>query len=236
MYLLDEIRYKNTVFAKIKIKARKIKEKKSKFQKIEIYDSLLFGKILSIDNDIQLTEKDEAIYHHQMTKEVKRNDDVLIIGGGDGGIARDCLKRGAKSITIVEIDREVYKLCLKYFPETALAFTNKKCKIVFDDGMKFLKKDKKILYDIIISDHNEYSSIDFKTLHKLAKQKLKRKGIIISHLGTGIEYLDDESLLLNTTKEFLEKQFSKYKIENFHVPSWYPGNFWKTISYFNKEK
>ena len=82
--------------------------KKSKYQNIKIFKNQLYGKILVIDDDLQLTDFDEANYH-EMLVHVPCNynnliKNVLIIGGGDGGTARDVLKHENRNVSRTESD------------------------------------------------------------------------------------------------------------------------------------
>ena len=96
----------------IKIKNRLI-NKKSNFQKIEIFDTLTYGRVLALDGVIQVTEKDEYAYsemlvHPAMQALAKKAKKILIIGGGDGAVAEEVLKYNyVRKIDLVDIDKEV---------------------------------------------------------------------------------------------------------------------------------
>ena len=95
--------------------------KQSKFQKIEVVESLDFGKMLVLDGIINLTERDEFIYHEMLVHVplFSHSDPakVLIVGGGDGGTAREVLKhKGVETVQQVEIDGEVVDVSKKFFP------------------------------------------------------------------------------------------------------------------------
>ena len=104
----------------IKIKNRLI-NKKSNFQKIEIFDTLTYGRVLALDGVIQVTEKDEYAYsemlvHPAMQALSKKSKKILIIGGGDGAVAEEVLKyHYVRNIDLVDIDKEVVDLSKKYF-------------------------------------------------------------------------------------------------------------------------
>ena len=98
---------------------------KSEFQRIDIFDSKEFGRIMVLDGYLMLTEKDEFIYHEMITHVAmcvhpnpKR---VLVIGGGDGGTVRELTKYDfIEKIDLVEIDEEVVDVSKKYLHTTAL--------------------------------------------------------------------------------------------------------------------
>mgnify|MGYP003247154601 FL=1 len=115
------------------------------FQKIDFFDSETFGKFFTLDGLIMITEKDEFIYHEMISNvpmavnpDIKK---VLIIGGGDGGTAREvCRFKTVEQVDMVEIDERVVRLCQKYFPQTACALDNDpRINLIFGDGLKFVQ-------------------------------------------------------------------------------------------------
>ena len=99
---------------------------RSVFQDILILATPL-GKVLVLGGIVQCAQKDEAIYHEllahsgvllRQTVAPTGGLDVLVVGGGDGGIARECLKHaGVTRVTVVDIDPRVRETVLAYFPE-----------------------------------------------------------------------------------------------------------------------
>ena len=97
---------------------------KSEFQRIDIFESVEFGRVMALDGYLMLTEKDEFIYHEMITHVpmcVHPNaKKVLVIGGGDGGTVRELLRyESIEHIDLVEIDEEVVEVSKKYLPQTA---------------------------------------------------------------------------------------------------------------------
>ena len=98
-----------------KLKSR-IFHKQSEFQKIEVYETENVGKSLFLDDIEQFSEVDEIEYHRTMTEAPfsihSKPNKILIIGGGDGAIARECLRyKSVESIDLCEIDEEVVSTC-----------------------------------------------------------------------------------------------------------------------------
>ncbi len=151
--------YYNGCGITIKVK-RKIVEEIG-VQKIEIYETESFGKMLVIDGKIQFTEFDEAFYHEMLvhvpmlTHPNPRR--VLIIGGGDGGALREVLKHNPEEVTLVEIDKSVIDLCRKYVGLDRGAFEDDRVEVVIEDGLKFLKTCK--MYDVVIVDSTDPVSV-----------------------------------------------------------------------------
>ncbi|MGB9792826.1 MAG: polyamine aminopropyltransferase [Thermacetogeniaceae bacterium] len=128
----------------------------SPFQEIVFLDTVQFGRMLILDGAVQVTLMDEFVYH-EMLAHVPLHahpapKDVLIIGGGDGGTAREVLRHeNVESVTLVEIDRRVVELSRRYLPELACSYDNPKLQVYFEDGVEFVKK-KKSSYDIVLVD------------------------------------------------------------------------------------
>jgi len=105
--------------------ALKVKETlfvgRTKFQEIAIIDTYLYGKVLLLDGIVQTTEKDEFMYHEMLVHPAMVTHPhprkVFIVGGGDGGAAREVLKHPVEEVVLVDIDEGVIELCQKYFPQ-----------------------------------------------------------------------------------------------------------------------
>lgn len=132
---------------------------KSDFQKIDVFDTPEFGRVLVIDDYIMLTEKDEFIYHEMIAHvpmavnpNIKK---VLVIGAGDGGTVRELTRYNSlEGIDMVEIDRKVVEICKEFIPKTASKLDDKRVNLYFEDGLKFVKT-KKNEYDLIIVDSTD---------------------------------------------------------------------------------
>lgn len=132
---------------------------KSRFQDIAIFETDQLGKVLVLDNIIMTTEFDEFAYHEMIVhvpllvhKNPRR---VLIVGGGDGGTAREVLKHPeVEECVVCELDEEVVKACRKYMPSLASSFDDPKVKLYFEDGAVFVKKFRDY-FDVIIVDSTD---------------------------------------------------------------------------------
>jgi len=142
----------------------KLFSKQSPYQLIEIFETIGFGNMLVIDNDVQLTEADEKNYH-EMISHVPINYfnnkpiNVLIIGGGDGGTLREVVKHNnVKKVIMIEIDEAVINASKKYMPKVSNgAFENPKTKLIIGDGSEFVKKYKDEKFDIAIIDSTDFN-------------------------------------------------------------------------------
>ncbi len=132
---------------------------RSSFQKIEVVESLDFGRMLVLDGVINLTERDEFVYHEMLVHvPLFSHPDplkILIVGGGDGGTAREVLKHeGINRIQQVEIDGEVISISKKYFPSLGLALDHPKVNVLLTDAIKYVREIEE-KFDIIIIDSTD---------------------------------------------------------------------------------
>ena len=125
----------------------------SEFQRIDVFESPEFGRFLTLDGYMMLTEKDEFIYHEMITHVpmavhpcVRR---VLVIGAGDGGVIRELTRYPEiESIDMVEIDPQVVEVCREYLPQTACKLDDPRVHIHYEDGLKYIRRFEDA-YDLI---------------------------------------------------------------------------------------
>ncbi|MBT9169457.1 MAG: Polyamine aminopropyltransferase [Syntrophomonadaceae bacterium] len=198
-------------------------------QKLLILDTPRFGKMLILDGTVQLTETDEKYYHEPLAHcalfSHVNPKDVLIIGGGDGGLLREVVKHPVNSITLVDIDREVIELTKKYLPDFAgNSWDDKRLKIYIEDGAIFVKKTKK-KYDIIILDTPDpigpALSLFKTTFYLNCKKILAPAGIIIRQTGSSI--LQPEEMPSNFRQ--MEELFPEVKVFLTAVATYIGGYF-----------
>jgi len=140
----------------------KLFEEKSNFQLVQVFKTKNFGNMLVIDNDVQLTESDEANYHemiaHVPINYFSRDINVLIIGGGDGGTAREVLKHNnVKNLTMVDIDATVVKACTLHFKNFAPTFKNPRLNLIIGDGFEYVKNYTGNKFDLVIIDSTDFN-------------------------------------------------------------------------------
>jgi spermidine synthase len=127
------------------------------YQTIDIVRTDVFGKVLTLDNHIQLTELDECAYHealvHIPLANVVKPERALIIGGGDGGVLREILRwPSVLRVDMVEIDRQVVEVCRRVLPEvSAGAFDDPRTNLVIGDAFAFAREASES-YDLIVVD------------------------------------------------------------------------------------
>jgi len=139
---------------------RVLYELQTEHQHLVLFNHKFLGKILMLDGATQVTSKDEFIYHEMMTHVPilahGQAKEVLIVGGGDCGIAEEVLKhKWVQRLTQVEIDASVVEFSKEHFPEfTRPVLSDKRFDLVIDDGMNFVRKTDR-RFDVIIIDSTD---------------------------------------------------------------------------------
>jgi spermidine synthase len=200
---------------------------KTAHQDLVIFETPVFGRVLALDGVVQVTEKDEYVYHEMMTHvpilahgRAKR---VLIIGGGDGGILRECLKHKVERVTMVEIDRAVVDMCLKYLPSIpGKAFTDKRADLVIADGAKFVGETKE-RFDVVIVDSTDPIGpgevLFTEEFYRHCKRCLTPGGILVNQNGVPFMQAGEVTMTWRRRRKF-------FKDTGFYVaaiPSYYGG-------------
>jgi len=143
----------------MELEGKPIAEEKSQFQRIKIFDSVANGRVMVLDDIVQITTRDESAYAEMLTQlplfEHGRASRVMIVGGGDLSIADEALKhKSVKEVVLVDIDGRVVELCREHFAEiNAKAFKDKRLKIEIADAFEFLARpENKERFDLIVAD------------------------------------------------------------------------------------
>jgi spermidine synthase len=159
----------------------------SPFQKIEVFDTYGYGRILLLGGTIVFTERDEHIYNEMITHPAMvthaKPQKVCVIGGGDGGVLREVLKHPAvKSVTVVEIDKQVTEVVKRLFPGLAQGFGDRRVELAFDDGHDWLEENKRA-FDIIIVDSYDpagpVQSLETANFFELVRASLRTGGMAV---------------------------------------------------------
>jgi len=200
---------------------------RTKFQSIEVLKSPSFGKLLVLDGKIQSSEVDEFIYHellvHPPMLAHPNPEKVFIAGGGEGATLREILRHpSVKKAVMVDIDKDVIKICKEYLPEYhAGAFDDKRSKVYSTDARKWLaeSKDK---FDVIIIDLTEPVEkgpaylLYTKEFYQIVKNKLTKDGVISVQSGCA-SYT--ELLNLKAVNHTLRSVFPIVSIYQADIPS-----------------
>ncbi|AZP36361.1 Spermidine synthase [Candidatus Annandia adelgestsuga] len=200
----------------------------TKYQDLFFFKNNFFGNVFSLNNIINTTEYDEFIYNeiisHIPMISHGHAKNILILGGGNGGILREILKyKKVKKITMIELDIKIIKYCKLYLPNISLnSFENPKLKLKIYNNFNFIKNNKK-KFDIIISDFNNYIiqelNFIFLEFYINCKKYLNKNGIII--IKNGVLPIDNNLIIKNFLD--IKKIFKKTIIFKSFIPSYYGG-------------
>ncbi len=134
-------------------------DERSKFQRIRIFDTVANGRVMTLDDIVQITTRDESAYAEMLTHlpllEHGNARRVMIVGGGDLSIADEALKhKNVKEVVLVDIDGQVVERCREHFAEiNAKAFKDKRLTIEIADAFEYLGRPvSKGRFDLIVAD------------------------------------------------------------------------------------
>ena len=219
----------------IRHKGKLLFNEQSDYQRVQVYDTFAYGKMLTIDSIVMCTEKDEYGYHEMLVnipmqthKQVKK---ALVIGGGDGGTVRELLRHHQiVAVKMVEIDEVVVKASKQHLPTLSSAFNHPKLDLEIGDGIKYLAECPNESYDLILIDGSDpagpaeglFTEPFFRDVYRC----LKPGGVLSTH---------SESPHFNR-KVFVELTQLQYKIfgrEKVHtylvyIPT-YPSGMWSFL-------
>ncbi|WP_462331576.1 polyamine aminopropyltransferase, partial [Schwartzia sp. (in: firmicutes)] len=204
---------------------------KSEFQRIDIFDSEEFGRVLALDGYVMLTEKDEFMYHEMIVHVpmcVHPNpQNILVIGGGDGGTVRELVKYDSvKSVDLVEIDEDVVTACKKFLPQTAGKLDDPRVHTYFEDGLKFIRHHEDE-YDLIIVDSTDPfgpgEGLFTREFYGNCYRALKEDGIMVNQHESPF-YANDAYAMQRAHKQIVTS-FPVAKVYQAHIPT-YPSGHW----------
>ena len=203
-------------------------DSKTDHQRIRVFENDTFGRVLTLDDVVQTTERDNFIYHEMMAHvpifahgSARR---ALIIGGGDGGMAREVLKHGAiEHVTMVEIDAGVVDFSKEYLPMLSQgAFDDPRLDLVIADGADFIR-DTSGGYDVIIVDSTDPIGpgevLFTDTFYGHAQRALAPHGIMVTQ--NGVPFMQGDELT-NTMRAF-KALFSDWTCYTATIPTYAGG-------------
>ncbi len=202
---------------------------KSRFQEITVYETHDFGKMLTLDGMVMVTERDEYLYHEMLvhpamilTPEI---ENILVIGGGDGGTAREVIRyQDVKSVKVVELDRDVVRVAREFFPALSKSFEDPKVEAIYMDGIDFLRTTGE-KFDVIIVDSPDpigHAEILFtENFYTLVRKRLKSHGSLVAQTESPFYHLE----LIKRVNKTLRKLFSWVKVYLGPVIT-YPSGTW----------
>lgn len=212
---------------------KQLYSKQSDFQRVDVFESKEFGRFLTLDGLMMVTEKDEFIYHDMITHvamavnpDIKR---ILIIGGGDGGTAREVLRyTTVEKVDLVEIDERVVRICQKYLPQTACMLdVDSRLKLHFEDGLQFVQEKPSNSYDLILVDSTDPigpgEGLFTYAFYQNCARILSKEGILINQHES--PYYPKDAYEMRRSHSKLKATFPIAMVYQFHMPT-YPSGHW----------
>ena len=210
---------------------KQLHSEQTEFQRIDVLEAKEFGKFLTLDGLMMITEKDEFIYHDMIVHvpmatnpNIKK---VLVIGAGDGGTIRELTRYSTiEEIHMVEIDERVVEVCKEYFPITACKLDDKRVKTFFEDGLRFVR-GKENEYDLIIVDSTDPfgpgEGLFTKEFYGNCYMALKEDGILVNQHES--PYYEYHAKAMKDAHEKIVNYFPINKVFQAHIPT-YPSGHW----------
>jgi len=228
-------------------------KKQSDYQEILIFKNPQLGTVMVLDGALMLSDLDEHMYHHALTSYGMQNVlsnvldngttcensekgvplhvnnlNILVVGGGDGGIVRDLFKKYEKHInkvTMIEIDEEVINASRKFFPKVASALNHPRLDLRCEDALKFIETSPEGYFDLILCDSTDpvgfAAGLIEEDFYKKVKRTMKAHGIFCAQSGSPFFQKDE----LEKAQKNLAKVFSE--VHTFYAPMLvYPGVIW----------
>ena len=203
----------------------------SEFQRIDVFKSLEFGKFIALNGEIVFSDTDEFVYDEMVTHVPMavhphvRN--VLIIGGGDGGVAKELIKYPEiEHIDVVETDKLFVEVCEKFFPEVAEGLKDPRISLYFDDGLKFIR-GKEAEYDLIINDSTDplghTEGLFTREFYGSCYKALKEDGIMVYQHGS--PFYDEDEAECRKMHRKVYKSFPISRVYQAHIPTC-PSGYW----------
>ena len=204
---------------------------KSEYQQIDIFDTPEFGRVLTLDGNVMLTERDEFIYDEMITHvpmavhpHVK---DVLVIGAGDGGVVKELARyESIRRIDLVEMDEQVIEACRTYLPENACRLDDPRVHIFYDNALRYIRRCKD-QYDLIIVDSTDpfgpsegYFTREF---YGICYNALHEDGIMVNQQGSPFYKHDAEEI--QRCHKRIVSTFPVSRVYQAHIPT-YAAGYW----------
>ncbi|OIJ21821.1 spermidine synthase [Anaerobacillus alkalidiazotrophicus] len=208
---------------------RTLHTEQTDFQKLDMVETAEFGNMLILDGMVMTTQKDEFVYHEMVahvplfTHPNPKN--VLVVGGGDGGVIREVLKHpSVEKATLVEIDGKVIEYSKKYLPEIAGKLEDPRVDVQVDDGFMHIAKSEAV-YDVIMVDSTEpvgpAVNLFTKGFYEGIAKALKEDGVFVAQTDNPWFH---SHLITNVFKD-VKEVFPITRLYTANIPT-YPSGLW----------
>ena len=197
------------------------------FQHVEIFENEALGRVMALDGIVQTTESDEFVYHemlvHVAAFALGEMRNVLIIGGGDGGVLREVLRHPVERATLVDIDGQVIALSKAFMPALSDgAFDDARANVIVGDGVKFVNETEE-KYDLVIVDSTDPvgpgEGLFTRAFYRRCESILAPRGVVVTQNGVPFLQADE----LRRTSQRFDGVFEHHGFYVIAVPTYYGG-------------
>jgi spermidine synthase len=210
---------------------RQLFSARSDFQRIDVFESREFGRFLTLDGYMMLTERDEFIYHemivHVPMAVHPAPHRVLVIGAGDGGVIRELTRYEAvQHIDLVEIDPMVVEVSRNYLPKTACSLDDPRVHIHYADGLRHVRRCEDE-YDLIIVDSTDPfgpgEGLFTREFYGSCYKALKEDGIMVNQHES--PFYEQDAIAMQRAHKRIVESFPISRVYQAHIPT-YPSGHW----------
>ncbi len=222
----------HTKDVKLSLKVNKqLFSQRSDYQQIDVFETAEFGRVLALDGNIMLTERDEFIYDEMITHvpmAVHPNiKNVLVIGVGDGGVVKELTRYDTiERIDLVEMDEMVAEACRIYIPANACRLDDARVHIYYEHALKYIRKHEDE-YDLIIVDSNDpygpSEGLYTREFYGSCYKALKEDGIMVNQQGS--PFYQEDADAMKRSHGRIVNTFPISRVYQAHIPT-YAAGYW----------
>lgn len=211
--------------------SRQLYSEQTEYQLIDVFESDAFGRFISSNGSVVFSEKDEFTYDemivHVPMAVHPHVENVLVIGGGDGGVARELAHyEEIKHIDVVEADETFVDVCREFFPDNACGLEDPRVTVYFRDGLRFLRT-KQDAYDLIINDAidplGHTAGLFTKEFYGNCYRALREDGILVYQHGS--PFYDEDEDTCRAMHRKASHSFPISRVYQAHIPTC-PSGYW----------
>lgn len=201
----------------------------TEFQQLDMIETEEFGRMLVLDGMVMTTVKDEFVYHEMVAHPVLNTHpdpkQVLVVGGGDGGVIREILKHpGVERAVLVEIDGKVIEYSKQFLPEIAGKLEDPRVEVIVNDGYMHILEHKNE-YDVIMVDSTEpvgpAAPLFERGFYQGIHEALKDEGIFVAQTDNPWFKAD----LIRQVHRDVKEIFPVVRVYGANIPT-YPSGLW----------
>ncbi|WP_084731209.1 polyamine aminopropyltransferase [Seinonella peptonophila] len=202
---------------------------KTPYQQLDIFETEQFGRMMVLDGMVMTTDQDEFAYHELLTHIAMSTHpnpkQVLVVGGGDGGVIREVLRYPTvERAVLAEIDGAVVEAAKRFFPQIAVGFQDPKVTIQIGDGIDYVRLHKD-QFDVIIIDSTEPVGPGEKLFespfYQSVAEALTEDGLVVAQ--TESPWVNQQ--LIHDVFQRMDHLFPVTRLYLGHVPT-YPSGSW----------